>query len=81
MFEDALLRQLAAVRQNDYNHRRTHSSLGYRTPAAYAASLGGTAPESPASKPPESTEGRARKPGSTRSDSQNNWYINRGQVS
>lgn len=48
-------KQLAAVRQNQYNHRRPHSSLNYRTPAAYAASLGGSAPEPPASSPPEST--------------------------
>ena len=56
---------LAADWQNEYNHRRPHSSLNYRTPAAYAASLGGSAPEPPASKPqPESTgedfEGRVR---------------------
>lgn len=51
---------LAAGWQNDYNHRRPHSSLGYRTPAAYsaqcgaaavAADLGGSAPKPPASKP------------------------------
>jgi len=42
--------------RNEYNHRRPHSSLDYRTPAAYAASLGGAAPKPPASKPqPEST--------------------------
>lgn len=49
-------KHLAAAWQNEYNHRRPHSSLDYRTPAAYAASLGGAAPEPPASKPqPEST--------------------------
>ena len=30
---------LAASWRNDYNHRRPHSSLGYATPAAYAATL------------------------------------------
>lgn len=30
---------LAATWRNDYNHRRPHSSLKYRTPAEYAASL------------------------------------------
>jgi len=44
----------------DYNHHRPHSSLGYRTPAAFAATCrkdpGGSAPRPPASNPqPEST--------------------------
>jgi len=34
-------RVLGAHWQNDYNHRRPHSSLGYRTPAAYAATCSG----------------------------------------
>ncbi len=32
-------RRLTAVWREDYNHHRPHSSLGYQTPAAYAASL------------------------------------------
>jgi putative transposase len=57
---------LAARRQNEYNHRRPHSALGYLTPAAYAQlcrrtsadGAGGAAPKPPASKPqPESTGG------------------------
>ena len=34
---------LAAGWKNEYNHRRPHSSLGYRTPASYAATLAGPA--------------------------------------
>lgn len=53
----------AATWQNDYNHRRPHSSLDYRTPAAYAASVGGAAPEPPASKPQPESTGEGQKTG------------------
>ena len=34
-------KQVSGWWQNHYNHRRPHSSLGYRTPAAFAANLRG----------------------------------------
>jgi putative transposase len=59
---------LAASWQNDYNHRRPHSSLGYLTPAAYAQrcrrtsadEFGGSAPKPPASKPPRKAPGKKK---------------------
>ncbi|MBN1347122.1 MAG: transposase [Phycisphaerae bacterium] len=58
---------LAASWQNEYNHRRPHSSLGYLTPAVYAQQCrrmsadesGGSASKPPASKPPPESTGKA----------------------
>lgn len=43
---------LGAMWQNDYNQRRPHSALSYQPPAAFAASLGGSAPKPPPGAPP-----------------------------
>lgn len=40
-------RQLTAAWKNDYNHYRPHSSLGYVTPAEFAARCAASTPESP----------------------------------
>jgi putative transposase len=45
---------LAARWQSDYNHHRPHSALKYMTPAAFAMTLGGSAPKPPAFPAPES---------------------------
>jgi len=40
VFENlAAARRLTSVWRAEYNERRPHSSLGYRTPAAYSAGL------------------------------------------
>lgn len=42
---------LVASWRNDYNHRRPHSSLGYQTPAAFAAGCLASASATPALQP------------------------------
>jgi len=40
-------KHLSAAWQSDYNHHRPHSSLGYRTPAEFAAGCAASAPATP----------------------------------
>lgn len=44
-------KQLSATWRNRYNHHRPHSSLGYRTPAEFAAGCAASAPAAPALQP------------------------------
>jgi putative transposase len=47
MFESLnAARELSAAWRNDYNHYRPHGSLGYRTPAEFAAACAASAPAS-----------------------------------
>ena len=56
-------KELGGAWLTGYNHHRPHSSLGYRTPAAFAALCskdpGGSAPRPPASKPLRKAPGGA----------------------
>jgi putative transposase len=47
----AAARKLAANWREDYNHHRPHSSLGYQTPAEFAARCPASAPESLSATP------------------------------
>jgi transposase InsO family protein len=44
-------RRLSAAWKEDYNHHRPHGSLGYRTPAEFAAACAASAPASASPRP------------------------------
>ena len=48
---------LAAAWQNDYNHRRPHSALGYLPPASFAATCGPAAADAAFGVPPQTPPG------------------------
>jgi putative transposase len=50
-------KHLAALRQNEYNHRRPHSALDYRTPAAFAATCRQAAADAALGAPPQTPPG------------------------
>jgi putative transposase len=53
VFENlATARKLTAAWKEDYNHYRPHSSLGYRTPAEFAARCPASAPKLLSATPP-----------------------------
>ena len=55
-------RKLSVVWKEDYNHHRPHSSLGYVTPAEFAARLAASAPASATPQPTLQQQGGSTQP-------------------